>query len=334
MAAGDYRAFKRKLVADALARHGIDAPVEETAEVPPYSRRRAVFKIARKDDTAVGFHAQKSHTVVDMHECLVLAPRLFASVAVLRAIAADLLPANGHAEVHATLADNGLDLSFRASIGLTPARAALLGKAAPKLGAIRILWNGALAYESAPPRVAFGKAEALLPPETFLQPTHEGEAILRARVLQTLNGAKSVADLFAGSGTFALALAERMRVHAVEREGEMLEALAAAARRAQGLKPVTTEKRDLFKRPLSPAELSRFDAVVLDPPRAGAMAQAEVLAASNVARIAYVSCDAASFARDAAVIVRGGYRLAAVLPVDQFLWSGHIELVASFDRGK
>lgn len=334
MAAHEYRRLKRGLVSDALARQGIDVPVEDAAQVPPHSRRRAVFKIARKDGIAIGFHAQKSHDVVDMHECLVLAPRLFAAVAPLRALAAELLPAKGHAEAHATLADNGIELSFRASAPLTPARTASLGKAAAKLGAIRILWNGALAFESAPPRVAFGKAEVALPPESFLQPTREGEAILRARVHAALDGRKSVADLFAGCGTFALSLAERMRVHAVEREAAMLEALAMAARRTQGLKPVTAEKRDLFKRPLSPAELSCFDAVLLDPPRAGALAQAQSLAASSLARIAYVSCDAASFARDAAVILKGGYRLTAVLPVDQFLWSGHIELVASFERGK
>jgi len=334
MAARDYRAFKRKLVTDALARHGIAAPVEDAVEVPPHSRRRAVFKLVKKGTIAIGFHALRSHTVVDMHECLVLAPKLVAAVQSLREVADGLLPEGGHAEVHATLTDNGLDLSFRASVPLTPARTAQLAKAAAKLGAIRILWNGALAFESAAPRVGLGKAEIALPPESFLQPTRQGEAALRARVLETLSGAKAVADLFAGCGTFALALAERARVHAVEREGAMLEALAAAARATQGLKPVTVEKRDLFKRPLAPVELARFDAVVLDPPRAGALAQSRTLAASTIARIAYISCDAESFSRDAAILLAGGYRLRSVLPVDQFLWSAHIELVGSFEGGK
>lgn len=334
MAAADYRAFKRRLVTDALARHGVEVPVEESVEVPPRSRRRAVVKLVKNGAVAIGFHALRTHTIVDMRECLVLSPELFAAVQSLRAIADALLPEAGHGEVHATLADNGLDLSFRASVPLTPARTAALAKAAAQLGAIRILWNGALAFECATPAVRFGKAEVALPPDSFLQPTREGEAALRERVLETLGGAKEAADLFAGCGTFALALAERARVHAVERDSAMLEALAAAARATRGLKPVTVEKRDLDKRPLSPAELARFDAVALDPPRTGALAQSRTLAASKIARIAYVSCDAPSFARDAAVLIAGGFRLTRVLPVDQFLWSGHIELVASFERGR
>jgi len=163
-----------------------------------------------------------------------------------------------------------------------------------------------------------------------LQSTAEGEAALQARVVETVGKAKTVADLFAGVGTFALPLARKAKVHAVEQDQPALAALADASK-ASGLKPVTTEVRDLFKLPLTPMELT-YDAVVLDPPRAGAEAQAKALARSKVPAIAYVSCDAASFARDAALLVGGGYRIGPVAPVDQFLWSSHIELVAGFSR--
>jgi len=165
-----------------------------------------------------------------------------------------------------------------------------------------------------------------------LQPTREGEAALTARVLALAEGAKTVADLFAGMGTFSLPLARRAKVHAVEQEGEALAVLAEAVRKAKGLKPVTTERRDLFKTPLTALELNRFDVVVLDPPRAGAEAQAKMLAASKLRRVIYVSCDAGSFARDAANLAKAGFRIGAVTPIDQFLYSDHIELVAGFAR--
>ncbi len=328
----DYLDGKRQAVLRALARHGLE-PVEVAAPVAvaPGSRRRAVFKIARRaTGTEIGFHALKSHSIVDMEECRVLTPALVALVPRLRAAMTALLPAGQHAEAHVTEADNGLDIALRASQKLTPALAASLADAALK--AVRITWNGVLAFESAAPSVRFGKAEVKLPAEAFLQPTRDGEAALLAAVREAVKGAKTIADLFSGCGTFSLPLAEQARVHAVEREATMLAALAAAARATSGLKPVTTEKRDLFKLPLTAAELNRYDAVTLDPPRAGAQAQAAELARSKVPRIAYVSCDAQSFARDAAILVGGGYRLGRVIPVDQFLWSSHIELVGSFGR--
>ena len=173
-----------------------------------------------------------------------------------------------------------------------------------------------------------------MPPHAFLQASAAGEAALQARVLALTDGAKSVADLFAGLGTFTLPLARQAKVHAVEQNGTALQALAAAARATQGLKPVTTEKRDLFKRPLTPLELKAFDAVVLDPPRAGAEAQIRALAASGAGRIVYVSCDAASFARDARILADAGFVPGPVTPIDQFLFSAHIELVAGFSRKK
>jgi 23S rRNA (uracil1939-C5)-methyltransferase len=324
---------RRAEVLRALAKYGVAADVAATVTVPPRSRRRAVFKIARREGTTlVGFHAEGSHDIVDMTDSELLTPALTALVPRLRAAMHALFAGGQHAEVHVTEADNGLDLAFRASTKLTPVLTASLAKAAPALKAIRIVWNGALAFESAVPTIRFGKAEVKIPPEAFLQPTREGEAALVAHVLAATKGAKTVADLFCGCGTFSLPLAARARVHAVEREQGMLNALAAAARAASGLKPITTEKRDLFKLPVTARELNRFDAVVLDPPRAGAEAQARELAGSKVPRLAYVSCDAGAFARDARLLVDGGYKIGAVTPVDQFLWSSHIELVAAFAR--
>lgn len=329
----EYRARKRDTVVQALTKHGVSAEVADIAEVPPQSRRRAVFKLARHDGRVeVGFHALKSHAIVDMHECLVLTPALFALASGLRAAMVGILAAGQHAEVHATEADNGLDIAFRANAKLTPALTAALGKAAPALKTVRIVWNGALAFEREAPEVRFGASAVKIPPETFLQPTRPGEDILRAHVVESIGKAKSVVDLFSGCGTFALPLAARARVHAVEKEPAMLDALAAAARATPGLKPVMVARRDLFKVPLGPNELNGFDAAVLDPPRAGAEAQVHQIAASKVVKVVYVSCDAASFARDARILVDGGYRIGTVFPVDQFLWSSHIELVAAFAR--
>jgi 23S rRNA (uracil1939-C5)-methyltransferase len=329
MPEASYRAAKRDIVVRALNKTGVAAEVGATVAVPPATRRRAVLKIARRTDgVEVGFHALKSHAVVDMQECRVLAPALFAIVPRLRGTMAAVLAPGEHAEAHVTLCDNGLDVAFRASRKFQSAFAAAL---AP-LGAIRVLWNGTMVRGTANPVVRFSTALVTLPPEVFLQPSVEGEAALREHVRNAIGKAKSVVDLFCGAGTFALALAEKAKVHGVERDAPALDALAAAARSTPGLKPVTTERRDLFKLPLGGAELAKFDAAVLDPPRAGAEAQARALARSKVPRIAYVSCDAQSFARDARILVDGGYRIGPVTPVDQFLWSSHIELVAAFTR--
>ncbi|HWD27644.1 MAG TPA: hypothetical protein VG387_10795 [Rhizomicrobium sp.] len=329
----EYRAKKRDAVVAALARHHVEAEVGEIVGVPPGTRRRAVLNVAKRvSGVDVGFHPLKSHAICDMQECLVLTPGLFALAGALRATMGSVLNDGQDAEARATQCDNGIDIALRAQPKLTPALTTALSKIAPQLKAIRITWNGRLAFESAAPVVRLGKANVKLPPDTFLQPSREGEAALTARVLAAVKGAKSVADLFSGCGTFSLPLAEQARVLAVEREPAMLEALAEAARATQGLKPLTTMPRDLFKVPLGPLELNKFDAVSLDPPRAGAEAQARQLAAAKVARIAYVSCDADNFARDAAILIAGGYKIGTVTPVDQFLWSSHIELVAGFAR--
>jgi 23S rRNA (uracil1939-C5)-methyltransferase len=332
----DYRARKRVIVVEALAQAGLgDVMVEEPVVVPEQSRRRAVFKIAKaKGAVEIGFHAARSHDIVDMRECLVLSPALFELVGPLRAALTPILNDGEKVELHATQTDSGLDLSFRWTRKLSPALTAQIGAALASLAVARVIFNDQILLEQQKPMVRFGGAEVLMPPQAFLQATAAGEAALQARVLALMEGAKHIADLFAGLGTFTLPLARRARVHAVEQHGAALAALAEAARNTQGLKPVTTEKRDLFKSPLTPLELAAFDGVVLDPPRAGARAQTRALAASKATRIAYVSCDALSFARDARILVESGFLPGPVTPIDQFLFSMHIELVAGFTRKK
>jgi 23S rRNA (uracil1939-C5)-methyltransferase len=345
MPPADYAAGKRALVQKALMKAGVSAEVLAPVIVPPHSRRRAVFKIkSLAEGLHIGFHAAKSHTVIDMHHCDVLTPALFALVGALRQRLEPLFGVGEAAELHVTETETGFDCAFRWRGGLTPALTAALSSALSGLGIARLTMGRDLVFETAAPRVTLGGVPVILPPDPFLQSTAGGEAALQERVLKIVGKAKAVADLFSGVGTFALPLAKKAKVHAVEQDQAALKALAQAAKHyssgapsragAKGLKPVTTEVRDLFRQPLTASELTPFDAVVLDPPRAGAEAQAKVLASSKVPVIAYVSCDAATFARDAAILSRGQYKIGPITPIDQFLWSSHIELVAGFVRAR
>ena len=334
LSADAYRAFKRALIVDALSRHSLDpSALTDVVAVPPHSRRRAMFKVEKRaGETHIGFHAARSHDIVDLQECLVLTHELFACAQGLRDMMNAILRDGDKADIYVLEADNGLDVAIDWKRSVTPSMTAAIAPFARKLGLLRVTAGRDLVTESAVPEIAIGDAHLHPPPNAFLQPTREGEAALQAAVLDIVGKARTVADLFSGCGTFALVLGKRARVHAVDADASMLEALVSAARAAPGLKPLTTERRDLFKLPLQPDELNRFDAVVLDPPRAGALAQATQLGKSRIRRIAYVSCDAASFARDARVLVDGGFRLAEILGVDQFLWSAHVELAAAFTR--
>jgi 23S rRNA (uracil1939-C5)-methyltransferase len=338
----DYRALKRDGVVKALARVGLgNVTVAAPVIVPQHSRRRAVFKLGKHNGAIeVGFHAARSHSITDMTECLVLTQALFALAQTARLALAPILNEGEKAELHVTQSDTGLDLAFRSPRKLTPKLTAELAGAFAGQNIARIIFNKDVVRENAAPILNLGGARVTLPPHAFLQATREGEAALQKHVIVLTEGARYVADLFAGLGTFTFALARHARVHAVEQDPEALSALAAAAKNAfapvgsgaKGLKPITTERRDLFKQPLAGGELKAFDAVVLDPPRAGAEAQAKALATSPIARVAYVSCDAGSFARDAALLAEAGFALGTVTPIDQFLYSGHIEVVAGFER--
>jgi 23S rRNA (uracil1939-C5)-methyltransferase len=334
LAPDTYRDSKRELILDALAGHGIsDPPLKEIICVPPGSRRRATLKLKKANgETRIGFHAPRSHDLVDIQECHVLTPGLFRLAQGLRDLFAAVLPEGEGAEVYMIDADNGFDVALSWTRLLTPDLTTRIAAAAPQLGVVRVTAGRELLYQSTAPEISFGKARVRLPPSAFLQPTREGEAILQARVGEAVGSARKITDLFSGCGTFALPLAERAQIHAIDADGPVLAALASAARSTSGLKPVATEKRDLFKRPLTVPELNRVDAAVLDPPRAGALAQVNNLSSSRLERIAYVSCNAASFARDARVLIDGGFRLDWLVGVDQFLWSAHIELAAAFAR--
>lgn len=328
-----YSEHKRQQVVRALKRHGVDALVRAPVRVPPRSRRRAVFK-AKKSNGAValGFHAASSHAIVDMQECVVLAPAVFKAGAGLRQMLNEILEEGGAAELQVTDTDSGPDIDIRWSRKPTPGLVGFLSIWAARLGAVRVTLNGEVVVSVDAPTVILAGVEVQLPPAPFLQPTKPGEEALQNIVCTALAGAKAIADLFSGCGTFALAVARNSRVHAFDNDRAMLSALDHAARRAAGLRPVITERRDLFRRPLTVRELAKFDGVVLDPTRAGAEAQALQLARTSVPRIAYVSCNAETFARDARILYEGGFRLPAVTPVDQFLWSDHIELVGVLER--
>ena len=320
--------WKVEVVRRALAARGLEAEVAGIATSPPGSRRRATLSGRRlKRGAVVGFHARASDAVTAVPGCRVMLPSLVAVLPACEAIVEAGASRRGELSLTLTDAAEGVDVAVVGGGALAaPLRVRLAG-IAREAGLSRLAWDGEVVAQAAPPTQRFGAARVVPPPGAFLQATREGEAALVAVVREGLAGAVRVADLFAGCGTFALPLAGRAEVHAVEADAAMLDALGAGWRGAHGLRRVTTEVRDLFRRPLA-EELARFDAVVLDPPRAGAAAQAAALAARGPARVAYVSCDPASFARDAAALVAGGYRLGPVRVVDQFRWSPHVEVVA------
>jgi 23S rRNA (uracil1939-C5)-methyltransferase len=329
-----YRAWKREQVVHALAQRGItNIDIAPLVAFAPRTRRRAVFTAKLVEGAVfIGFQERGSHHIVDMAECHVLQPDLFALVAKLRAALADILPEHARAEIDVTRADNGIDMSMGVGrMTLDGALRTKLAALAASLGLVRLSVNGELVAQSAPPVIRWAGAEVTPPPGAFLQAVPEAEAALQSLVTEAVGKAKRVADLFAGCGAFTFPLARQAAVAAYDSEAAAIEALAAA-RGAPGLKPITAERRDLFRRPLLKHELDAFDAVVIDPPRAGAKAQCEQLAVSKVKTIAAVSCSPTTFARDARTLIDGGYGLKSVTPVDQFLWSPHIELVAVFER--
>ena len=328
-----YAEAKRDFVREALAHRGLDAAiVGPVARVPPGTRRRARLTMTR---AALGFHQRASHRIVDMRTCLVLHPALLRVALALRPVAQKILAPRDDAAVALTLADSGIDLVL--DLPRPPDLAALetLTQFANELDLARLSWRN---DKEAPVPVIQRRAVHMkfagvavdLPPDCFLQASAESEAIVRDRVLAGIGDARTVADLYSGVGTFTFPLAAGAKVHAIDGDRAQVASLAAAARRA-GL-GITTEARDLDRRPLLAAELNRFDALVFDPPYAGAAAQARELARATVPRIVAVSCNPASFARDARTLVDGGYRLVRVTPVDQFVWSAEIELVAHFAR--
>jgi len=324
-------AWKIDLVRRALSAHGIEAPFRPIATSPAQSRRRAGFAARRtKKGAMVGFFARASDVIVEIPDCQLLTPGLRLATEIVRALA--VIGASRKAVLSATVTESlaGLDVTVSGGKPLDAALRSALAQACAERPVARLTWDGETVALRVPPAQSFDGIEVVPPPGAFLQATSHGAEVLTRAVREIVVGAAQVTDLFAGCGTFALPLARAASVHAVEGQGEMLAALDHGWRHASGLKAVTTETRDLFRRPLMPDELAKSDAVVLDPPRAGAEAQIVQLAQADVPRIAYVSCNPVTFARDAAQLVKAGFTLDWIQVVDQFRWSAHVELAASF----
>ncbi|TFU06379.1 class I SAM-dependent RNA methyltransferase [Polymorphobacter arshaanensis] len=303
---------------------------------PSFSRRRAALRAVRRGKAlTLGFNADSSHSLIDLHECHVLVPELFTLLAPLRALLSQALGEGQGAGISLTLSDSGVDVLLANVAAQTLKQIERLTNFAARHNLARLSVEGPAGVETIaeaqPPVLRFGGVPVVLPPAPFLQATRDGESALTAAVLAGVGNAPRVADLFCGLGTFALPLAaNRRRVLAADNAGPAIAALTTAARGAGLL--LLPETRDLFRRPMDVEELKRFDAVVFDPPRAGATSQAVQLAKSNVPRVVAVSCNPVSFAADARTLVAGGYRLRKLTPVAQFRWSPHLELVAVFDR--
>jgi 23S rRNA (uracil1939-C5)-methyltransferase len=328
-----YCDWKRALVVEALSQAGLDAPVGEMIDAHGAGRRRAVFHARRSTQGVleVGFAAYRAHHIVSIDRCPVLAPPLAGAIPAAWALAEALGAMDKPLDIQAAATDGGLDVDVRGSGPLRPQHSAALARLAETHRLARLTRHGELIAQRGAPTVSMGKASVVLPPGAFLQATAEGQTVLARLVAEHVGKAKAVADLFCGVGPFALRLAERARVVAADGDADAVAALRQAAK-TPGLKPVEAEVRDLFRRPLAPDELKSFDAVVFDPPRQGAEAQAGQLAASKVPLVIAVSCNAATFARDARLLTEGGYRLTAVTPVDQFRYSAHVEIVGRFAR--
>jgi len=325
--------WKQQSVQNALKAHELEPVFRDILTSPIRSRRRATLAVRRtKKGAMAGFYARTSDVITEIPDCQLLHPSILAGIPMAEALAVQGASRKAVLAVSLTLSGEGLDVSVTGGKPLDGPLQQALAQITQAHGVARLSWEGEVIAMSAPPTQVFGTAQVVPPPGAFLQATPEGEAALVAAVCEIAEGVGQIADLFAGCGTFSLPLAQTGEVLAVEGDDQMVSALDAGWRKAQGLKQVRTQARDLFRRPLLPDELSRFGMVVLDPPRAGAAAQVAELAKSKVTRIAYVSCNPVTFARDARVLVDAGFYLDWVQVVDQFRWSSHTELVASFTQ--
>ena len=326
-------AWKTEVVRSALAGQGLDVPLRPILTSPAQSRRRATIAGRRtKSGAMLGFHARGSDALVAVPNCLLLHPDLMAAFPALEALV--LTGGSRKTELALTITRSlaGPDVSVTGGKPLDGQLRLELARVAEAHGLARLTWDSeGVALRNAPIQ-AMGRAMVAPPPGAFLQATEQGQADLLAAVQDAVGGAKRITDLFAGSGTFALPLAEQAEVHAVEGDAAMIAALDKGWRQAEGLKRITSETRDLFRRPLEPDEFKNVQAAVIDPPRAGAEAQTKTLALSKVPVIAFVSCNPVTFARDAKTLILAGYNLDWVQPVDQFRWSSHVELAARFSR--
>lgn len=323
--------WKADLIRVALSAQGLQAEIRPIATSPVSSRRRATFAARRtKKGAMAGFHTQASDVIVEIPKCQLMTPDLMMGLPVAEDLARLAASRQGELSVAVTQSEAGLDIAVSGGKVLDGALRNALSDLAASHDVARLSYEGETIVTLRKPSQLFDDITVYPPPDAFLQATKDAERTLQNEVQAIVGEASSIVDLFAGCGTFTLPLAKQSRVHAVESDGEMLGCLDHAWRNSEGLKAVSIETRDLFRNPLMPEELSRFEAVVVDPPRAGAQAQTLQLAESQTPVIAYVSCNPTSFARDAKWLVEAGYQLDWVLPIDQFRWSAHVELVAVF----
>jgi 23S rRNA (uracil1939-C5)-methyltransferase len=329
-----YRAWKRQIVVDTLDHAGIECDVAALIDAHGAGRRRITVHARRGGDGELrtGFAAANSHAIVAISECPILDPRLRGALDAARALAEALKPTAKPLDIQVTAASNGLDVDVRGSGPLSTALIASLSEIAQRHGLARLTRHGELVLMRTPPTIEIGAARVILPPGSFLQATLAGEEALATLVSGHCKRAKHIADLFCGVGPFALRLAGKARVSAFDSDAGAVTALSKAVTSVSGLKPVKAEARDLFRRPLMAQELRDYDTIVFDPPRQGALAQVKQLAASKIPVVIAVSCNVATFARDARVLIDGGYKIEGVTPVDQFRHTPHVELVARFAR--
>ncbi len=329
-----YSAWKRGIAVQALQQAGIATTIDPLVDAHAPGRRRITLHVRQVEGRPrAGLMAARSHELVPIDQCPITVPALQGVSAIAERLAGPLGSGAKPLDVLATATDTGLDVDIRGHGPVGEAARTVLTRLAQELGLARLSIHGERIVELQAPSFTIAGHRLMPPPGGFLQATAAGEAALTALVREAIpKGTKRVADLFAGSGPFTLALAADFEVHAVEGEAAALAALDRAARQAQGLRRVTTERRDLFRRPLLAPELDRFDVIVLDPPRAGAQAQMQKIAESKVASVVSVSCDPGSFARDAAILMARGYGPERVTPIDQFKYSGHVELVGVFRK--
>ena len=329
-----YRAWKRDIVVETLAQAKLACEVDPLVDAHGLGRRRITLhaRMSSHDVLKVGFAAAGSHDIIPVDRCPILDPGLSGALDAAWALAERLIVTGKPLDIQITATDNGLDVDVRGSGPLPAAMIATLSGVAEQHRLARLTRHGELVLMRSPPRITIGAAQVTLPPGSFLQATVAGEETLAALVSERCARGKHIADLFCGVGPFALRLAAKSRISAFDSDAGAVDALQQAAKSTPGLKPIKAEARDLFRRPLMPQELRDYDTVVFDPPRQGAQAQAQQLAASRIAVVIAVSCNVATFARDARILIDGGYRIEGVTPVDQFRHTPHIELVARFMR--
>jgi 23S rRNA (uracil1939-C5)-methyltransferase len=333
--AGAYNDWKRDKVVEALKRERMEPTVAATIACPPASRRRVVFSVRRTEaGMLLGYNRAHSHTIVDVEECPIAMPEIVAATDKLRALAALICNTPKPFHITVTQTASGLDVAAIDAGKLAESARALASDFVIREGLARLSMDGEIIVEPRKPAILFGDVSVSPPPGGFLQAVAMAESAMADIVAQHLRKAKRIADLFAGSGAFALRLAKQAEVHAVEGDGAALAALDRGFRFAAGLKRVTGERRDLFRRPVTFKELNAFDGLVFDPPRAGAEDQSKQIARSDTPLVAAVSCNPVTLARDLKILIAGGYRLKSVTPIDQFLWSPHVEAVALLEKPK